>query len=103
MGQDVTGYCPNLRHVRGKRNPCIHKYEKSISVIANVGRVVCNMPHALANSGDGIPAGLRPITVKICAKASATKEPDAGKPHVRVCAGGAPGNRRSYRESLDKK
>ncbi|MDL1978565.1 MAG: hypothetical protein LWX52_10815 [Deltaproteobacteria bacterium] len=32
------------------------------------------------------------------AKASTTEEPDAGKPHVRVCAGGALGNWRSYRE-----
>jgi len=31
------------------------------------------------------------------ARASTTEEPDAGKLHVRVCAG-APGNRRSYRE-----
>lgn len=31
------------------------------------------------------------------AKASTTEEPDAGKPHVRDCAG-ALGNRRSYRE-----
>ncbi len=26
---------------------------------------------------------------QFCAKASATEEPDAGKPHVRDCAGGA--------------
>lgn len=32
-----------------------------------------------------------------CAEASATKEPDAGILHLRVCAGGAPGNRRPYR------
>ncbi len=30
-----------------------------------------------------------PTSLKIRAKASATEEPDAGKPHVRDCAGGA--------------
>ncbi len=29
------------------------------------------------------------VTVLICADASTTEEPDAGKLHVRVCAGGA--------------
>ena len=29
------------------------------------------------------------LTTTPCAEASATEEPDAGKPHVRVCAGGA--------------
>ncbi len=32
---------------------------------------------------------LKRVTVKIRAEASPTEEPDAGKPHVRVCAGGA--------------
>jgi hypothetical protein len=33
--------------------------------------------------------GREPETVTPCAEASATEEPDAGKLHVRVCAGGA--------------
>jgi len=44
---------------------------------------------------------LRRVTVKVRAEASATEEPDAGKPHVRVCAGGAPGNGRSYRGCVE--
>jgi len=41
----------------------------------------------------GKQTSLRGIAIKAsnrtCAKASTTEEPDAGKPHVRVCAGGA--------------
>ncbi|HAR32605.1 MAG TPA: hypothetical protein DCR95_00490 [Desulfobacter sp.] len=32
---------------------------------------------------------LKRVTVKVRAEASLTEEPDAGKPHVRDCAGGA--------------
>jgi hypothetical protein len=37
------------------------------------------------------PTSLRGIAIRplACAKASTTEEPDAGKLHVRVCAGGA--------------
>src|SRR5512134_2117932 len=41
----------------------------------------------------GIANRMWPKTNMACAEASATEEPDAGKPHVRVCTGG-PGNRR---------
>jgi hypothetical protein len=37
-----------------------------------------------------------PVTVSVCAEASATEEPDAGILHVRTVRG-APGNRRPYR------
>ena len=40
---------------------------------------------------------MKRATVMIRAKVSVTEEPDAGKLHVRVCAG-APGNGRSYCE-----
>ena len=50
-----------------------------------------------AGSGQHVPTLLRGlsnwavkrVTVTVRANASATEEPDAGKPHVRVCGGGA--------------
>ncbi len=44
---------------------------------------------------------LKRVTVKIRVQASPTEEPDAGKPHVRVCAG-VLGDRRAYREMFLK-